>query len=683
MKKFLLSLAAVLLLALPSYASVRVMSYNVRLGVAKDGDNAWGKRRSATPAMLNDICPAVFGVQEAYDFQIQYILEACPEYKAVGVGRDNGKSEGEHMSVFYDSTRIELLEWGTYWLSETPDVPSFGWDAACRRTATWTLLRDIASGQRFYFVNTHLDHKGKLARKNGLALIYNRIQQMNPEGLPMVLTGDFNVLPDDEGLKDLNTLMKSARFHSEDADRIGSFNGFGKYGFSTGAPDLDDSSAEKSTLRPLDYIYFSGFDRSLCFKVVTKTYDGKQYISDHYPVYADLVFSDAMELIREDYSRAAANYHAYEAYPGSLTPAPEGYEPFYISHYGRHGSRYLTYESAYKYLISHLEDLRDAGLLNETGDELLLEARSLYSYSKPRMGRLTPKGCEEHKAIAGRMYERFPEVFAVGSKVSATSSTSRRCKTSMVQFMSELTRRETTLDVDLVSSSETMRFISPKVKSTYKEKVKYLLDSLQRTTLCPEKVLAPLVSDLSGAMKVLHHPDKLEKALYDCAAICQCMPTDIDLMQYLPYEEGCKLWSLKNKQQFMYHGNTAEYGQERLSRIKPLAADIVSKAEKAISGNGASADLRFGHDGTLIPLECLLGVEGFHEVLHERETDRWLDFRVMCMGSNLQLVFYRNVDGDVLVQVLQNEREVTIPSLGHGPFYSWSDVRSRLVSSAE
>ena len=276
-----------LTLAFSAGASIRVMSYNVRLGVAKDGDNSWENRREATPAMLRDIRPAVFGVQEAYDFQIAYILEQCPEYKAVGVGRDDGKSDGEHMSVFYDSTRIELLNWGTYWLSETPDVPSFGWDAKCRRTATWTLLREIASGQKFYFVNTHLDHIGVMARKNGLALIYNKIKEMNPSGLPMVLTGDFNILPDNDGLTDLNTLMKSARFYSDDADTIGSFNGFGKYGLSSGAPKLGDSQKDKKTLRPLDYIYYSGFERSLCFKVVTKSYAGKKFISDHYPVYGE------------------------------------------------------------------------------------------------------------------------------------------------------------------------------------------------------------------------------------------------------------------------------------------------------------------------------------------------------------------------------------------------------------
>ena len=289
MKRIIISLAALLMLAACSAPEIRVMSYNIRLGVAKDGDNAWEIRKSATPAMLKDIKPAVFGVQEAYDFQIDYVLEQCPDYKAVGVGRDDGVNKGEHMSVFYDSKRIELLDWGTYWLSETPDVPSFGWDAACRRTATWALLRDKASKKEFYFVNTHLDHKGVLARKNGLALIYDKIQAMNPKGLPMVLTGDFNILPDDEGLVDISKLMSSARFTAEDADTIGSFNGFHQNEYS----DADPSMSKEDVLNklwPIDYIYYCGFDKCKTFKVVTKIYDEKPFISDHYPIYSDLVF---------------------------------------------------------------------------------------------------------------------------------------------------------------------------------------------------------------------------------------------------------------------------------------------------------------------------------------------------------------------------------------------------------
>ena len=263
MKKAILALAAAVLI-LPLAASckkapqeIRVMSYNIRLGVADDGDNSWDIRKPATPAMLNDQAPAVFGVQEAYDFQIAYILENCPQYACVGVGREDGVEKGEHMSVFYDKSLIELEDWGTYWLSETPDVPSMGWDAACYRTATWTLLRLKATGQKFFFVNTHLDHRGKEAKRNGLALIVERIAAMNPDGFPMVLTGDFNMRPDNPAFEDLDKIMKSARTYAEDSDDTPSSNGW--------------KFPPRSII---DYVYYSGFEKCTDFKVVTQQYEG-------------------------------------------------------------------------------------------------------------------------------------------------------------------------------------------------------------------------------------------------------------------------------------------------------------------------------------------------------------------------------------------------------------------------
>lgn len=276
MKKFIIALVLLYASILPGNAqTIRVMSFNVRMGVAKDGTNSWDIRKDATPAMIYDIRPVVFGVQEAYDFQLDYICSQCPAFECVGVGREDGFDEGEHMSVFFNTDSLSLVKWGSYYLSETPDIPSKGWDAACKRTATWCLFEHRSSGRRFYFVNTHLDHKGKEARKNGLKLLYDKIQEMNKENFPMVLTGDFNISPDNEGLKDINSLMKSARFAARDADQRGSFNGWGRY--------------DESKLQPLDYIYHSGFVDCLTFKVVTRIYAGRPYISDHYPVCADLV----------------------------------------------------------------------------------------------------------------------------------------------------------------------------------------------------------------------------------------------------------------------------------------------------------------------------------------------------------------------------------------------------------
>jgi len=288
MKKLSLAILFAIISTASFATDIRVMSYNVRLLRTSDGANGWAFRKNATPAMIYDIRPVVFGVQEAYRDQLDFILEQCPRYKEVGVGREDGADGGEHMSVFFNADSLKLLKWGNYWLSETPDRPSKGWDAVCYRTATWVLFEHKSSGKKFYFVDTHLDHKGFEARKQGLQLIYDRIQLMNKENLPMVLVGDFNIKPDDPGLTDLNNLMQPARFTAKDADTDGSFNGWGRFGESKSAPVLTEKTT--GTLLPIDYIYHCGFSECLTFKVVTRKYAGVEYISDHYPIYSDLRF---------------------------------------------------------------------------------------------------------------------------------------------------------------------------------------------------------------------------------------------------------------------------------------------------------------------------------------------------------------------------------------------------------
>lgn len=251
---------------------ITVISYNIRMGAAKDGTNSWEYRYPASAMMITDQAPDVFGVQEAYDYQVKYLNDYCKGYKSVGVGRENGKTKGEHMSIFYSTKNISLLKWGTYWLSETPETPSMGWDAACKRTATWTLMKDKRTGRKFYYVNTHLDHVGKEAQKNGLKLIVERIKAMNKEGYPMILTGDFNVTPDNPVLEDLDKMMISARKSAVKTDNGDTFNGWGK---------------GKGVI---DYIYYSGFSTCTTFEVIRKPYMERTYISDHYPVKATLIF---------------------------------------------------------------------------------------------------------------------------------------------------------------------------------------------------------------------------------------------------------------------------------------------------------------------------------------------------------------------------------------------------------
>lgn len=252
--------------------TLTVMSYNIRNGVARDWENGWAIRAKATPEMLKTIKPDIFGIQEAYDFQIFYIEHFCPQYKSYGIGREpNGK--GEYMSIFYNSEVLEMQEHGTYWLSETPDEPSKGWDAACIRTATWALMKDLRNDRKFFFVNTHLDHKGPEARKNGLAMIVERIGTMNPDGYPMVLTGDLNAEPSDPCLEDIGKIMSNARTNAVSSDDRGSYQGFGK---------------EDPII--IDYIYYSGFSSCPDFKVVAESFADIPYISDHYPVKAVLKY---------------------------------------------------------------------------------------------------------------------------------------------------------------------------------------------------------------------------------------------------------------------------------------------------------------------------------------------------------------------------------------------------------
>ena len=282
MRKLTLIIAAVLMV-LPFKSSaqkqtrdydLKVMSYNIRMGVAKDGTNSWEYRYPATAMMLKDQMPDVFGVQEAFNFQIKFIEENFTDYDSFGVGRDNGKSEGEFMSIFWNKKTVKMIKGGTFWLSETPEKPSMGWDAACKRTATWALVKDKNTGKLFYFVNTHLDHKGAEARRKGLELIVSRIDEINPKGYPMILTGDFNIKPDNEALVGLEQRMQSARKIAPKTDNNATFNNWGK---------------AKSDM-VIDYIYVSGFSSCPEYHTITEKYGTWKYVSDHYPIYAKLIF---------------------------------------------------------------------------------------------------------------------------------------------------------------------------------------------------------------------------------------------------------------------------------------------------------------------------------------------------------------------------------------------------------
>jgi endonuclease/exonuclease/phosphatase family metal-dependent hydrolase len=244
---------------------VKVITYNIRLSTGNDGDNSWQYRKQASVNMIRTEKPTLIGLQEMLSDQVNYLLESLPEYKMIGVGRDDGAKAGEYMAIFYRPDKVELLEWDTFWLSETPDVPSKGWDASYKRTCTWATFRSLSTGTTFAHFNTHLDHQGVVAQKEGLRLVVNKIKELVPADMPVFLTGDFNISTDNEAFAMLDGVLLDARKTSPETDQRATYNAWG---------------GREATI---DHIFYRKATPYV-FKVLRNENYGAPYISDHYPV---------------------------------------------------------------------------------------------------------------------------------------------------------------------------------------------------------------------------------------------------------------------------------------------------------------------------------------------------------------------------------------------------------------
>lgn len=292
-----------LLLCLASLGAVwgqdylKVMSYNVRQSLGQDGPNSWCYRKEASARMLQLERPALLGLQETCPDQVAFFDSVMVGYGRLGVGRDDGKAEGEMMSIYYDKAIFDLVDWGTFWLSETPDCVSQGWDGACKRTCTWSALTHKGSGQRVLFLNTHLDHIGQVARREGVRLIAEKINWLTEryalyghEGEPVVtfLTADFNTSSVNPIFDVLKQQMQEARSTAPQADTGYTFNEWGKVKAQLEANGQDPHSIRlgatgNSDNEPvIDHIFYR-VARPLVFRVLRDDY-GVPFISDHYPV---------------------------------------------------------------------------------------------------------------------------------------------------------------------------------------------------------------------------------------------------------------------------------------------------------------------------------------------------------------------------------------------------------------
>ncbi len=275
MKQCIAILFALLFGFLSHAQNLKVMSYNVKLDHPKEGETSWANRK---PFFINQIKfyePDVMGVQEALPNQMEDIDSMLPAYSFVGVGRDNGHDLGEFSAIFYKTERLKVLYSSTFWLSETPDKVSMGWDAVCNRICTYALFKDKSNNKPFYVFNTHFDHLGEKARKNSAILILNKIKALNTKNYPVILTGDFNM----ENTHDSIKLIEKHLNDSKTKAKIvfgpqGTFNGF---------------NFHEPVTKRIDYIFVSFNINVNKYIVLSDNWDC-MYPSDHLPVFTEITF---------------------------------------------------------------------------------------------------------------------------------------------------------------------------------------------------------------------------------------------------------------------------------------------------------------------------------------------------------------------------------------------------------
>lgn len=396
------------------------------------------------------------------------------------------------------------------------------------------------------------------------------------------------------------------------------------------------------------------------------------------------------QVMNKDIRRAGANYWAY---PGpqqkTLTPAPAGYEPFYISHYGRHGSRYMTDNKYYVALIAKLDSAQAMQLLTPRGEALLGHLKTAYAASYMRDGDLTPLGGRQHREIAQRMYQRFPALLSQPLEVDARSSTVGRCMISMFNFTQQLQGMNPQLQIRMDASKHDMPFVVGDYdrnipESAEMEEYKRQLDQMKEKAQKGDRLMKVLFTNPQQAAEFVDGKALMD-AMYRIAAILQNSPElEMDLTDYLTKEEFFQLWQVKNLSWLLGSGLVPGTTPQYLAQV-PVRDSIQSIADRVIRSGKPGLTLRFSHDSSVLPLSYLMGLKeamGATRNLKDMYKHISVD-RLIPMAANIQLIFYRK-DGsdDILVKFLLNENETTLPALKSdvAPYYHWSDVKAYWAS---
>ena len=393
------------------------------------------------------------------------------------------------------------------------------------------------------------------------------------------------------------------------------------------------------------------------------------------------------DIIKEKPGYASCNYDVYpDSVPNLLSPPPPGKQPFYISHYGRHGSRYINKRSGYEIPYKMIAQADGVEELTATGNSVLNEMNRILEDSENRWGDLTTLGRTQHRQIARRMFNRFPEVFADSASVSARSTVVPRCIISMEAALMELTQLNPKLRITMDASKSTQWYMN------HQDPV------LRQSKLRPEaqKAYDAYTASRMGNSRLMEmlfkNPDIVKELVDETYFNYYLMKMglfqlnthfyqDTYLTDLFTTEDLYRMWQIDNVLWYLQYGFCPLNGGDYPYTQRYLLRQIIADADSCLRQERPGAQLRFGHETVLLPLVCLLGIDGYDlqtTNLDEIEAKGWWCSSVFPMGSNVQFIFYRSnpKDTDVLFKVLLNEQEATLPiRTDCAPYYRWADFR--------
>lgn len=402
----------------------------------------------------------------------------------------------------------------------------------------------------------------------------------------------------------------------------------------------------------------------------------------------------AKEEIMENRFLAGSNYLDYDRQLSTkpLTPTPAGYEPFYMSHYGRHGSRWLISDGNYSRPIATLKMAKELGKLTPTGEKTLETLEAIYATSTKRLGDLTTVGERQHHGIGKRMAQNFPEIFKKKDvMIDARSTTVNRCILSMIAECEELAAANPTARIHNDVSEALQYYLNQPWDGIVKEVGRSTGDKEDRDYSIkwthPERLMKVLFNDQDFVYNNVS-AGALMRQLFHVACNMQSHDTDLELFSLFTDEEVYDQWRQKNVGWYLDYGaSPVSKGKMPFSQLN-LLKNIIETADTVTQ---TQATLRFGHEVCVMPLACLLELDNCGMAVDNLdELDKyWRNYRIFPMGCNIQLIFYRPLPakakgkgkglpkpGPVLVKALLNEREAYLPiDTNQWPYYNWQDLR--------